>query len=237
MRVLLTGINSKKIADLVISLGVEIVTSNPEVVISYGGDGTLLTSEREYPGIPKLPIRDSQFCKKCPIHTDKVLLQALKENKLEFKEFKKLHTKIEGRDLFALNEFVIRNEQTIHAIRFFCFVNGVQQNGLLIGDGLVASTPFGSTGYFKSITNKSFNQGFALAFNNLTEKKDPIYLNENDAVSVKLTRGKAILTVDNNPEVFHISEDLPLNFKLSDQVAKIYELESLRCHNCQVKRG
>ena len=32
---------------------------NPEFVISYGGDGTLLKSEHKYPSIPKLFLRNS----------------------------------------------------------------------------------------------------------------------------------------------------------------------------------
>lgn len=236
MKVLLLGQHSRNIEDLVRSFRLEITDANPDVIISYGGDGTFLSSEREYPGIPKLPIRDSAFCKKCDHHGDETLLKALTEDSLELKEYTKLSTEIEGKTLLAMNDFVVSNEQTIHAIRFNSFVNETQQNGLLIGDGIVIATPFGSTGYFKSITDQSFTDGFAIAFNNLTEKKDPVYLNGNDIAGFKLTRGKAILTVDNNPEVFHIPEDLPVNFKISDQVAKVYMLETLRCNICQVQR-
>lgn len=236
MKVLLMGANTKDIANLAKSFGFELVTREPDVIISYGGDGTLLASEREYPGILKLPIRDSRFCNKCPAHTDKVLLQTLAENKLQVREFKKLHTRIEGLNLLALNDFMIRNKQAIHAIRFKIRVDKIQQGGLLIGDGVVITTPFGSTGYFKSITNNSFKQGFAVAFNNLTEKRGPIYLNENNVVEFELIRGQAGLTLDNNPKIFHIAENTTLNFKLSDQAARVYELESLRCTNCQVQR-
>lgn len=234
MKALLSGKNSRDIEKLL--QGFEIVTLNPDVVISYGGDGTLLYSERMYPGIPKLPIRDNLVCNKCDDHGDKTLLHALSEGELELKEYKKLQTEIEGKTLLAMNDFVVRNEQTIHAIRFNCFVNEARQNGLLIGDGIVVAAPFGSTGYFKSITDKFFTDGFAIAFNNLTEKKDPVYLKDSDIAGFKLTRGKAILTVDNNPEVFHIPENLPLSFKISDKVAKVYMLETLRCTNCQVQR-
>jgi len=65
MKLLLFGKNSEKIKSLVEKFGFEIVTQNPDIIISFGGDGTLLSAEREYPGIKKLPIRDSQFCHKC----------------------------------------------------------------------------------------------------------------------------------------------------------------------------
>lgn len=233
MKLLLTGKNADDLEPLVKSLGFEIVNSEPDVVISYGGDGTLLTSERLYPGIPKLPIRDSLVCKKCPVHGEKVLLQELLDGKLTLKEYKKLETTILYKTLTALNDFVIRNVLPIHAIRFL--VTGKEK--LLIGDGLVLSTPFGSTGYFKSIVGESFDNGWGLSFNNITEKEPPIFLKDEDTVTFKLIRGNATLSFDNNPDIFKIDEGSELKFKLSDKKAKIYELESLRCPNCHVTRG
>lgn len=230
MKVLLFGKNSQNIKGIVESLGFEEVFENPDAVISYGGDGTLLSSEREYPNIPKLPIRNSKFCNKCPNHEDKKVLEDLLQGKLILKEYKKLHTNLEGKDFYALNDFVIRNEQTIHAIRFKI------NNNFFIGDGIVVSTPFGSTAYFKSVTNEAFDKGFALAFNNTTKKTNPIYLSEEDNVKFELVRGKAILTFDNNPQTFNISEGKTLIFDLSEKVAKIYT-SSLRCPNCQIIRG
>ena len=243
MKVLLHGKNAKNIANLVENLGFKIVTSNPDVVVSYGGDGTLLSSEREYPGIPKLPIRNSQICNKCPEHEDKKILQDLLEGKLELKEYKKLNTNVYGKNLFALNDFVVRNEQTIHAIRFK--MHNFISPDLRIGDGIVVATPFGSTGYFRSITDETFADGFAIAFNNTTEKDGPIYIDQDEidkeddftSIEFELVRGKAILSFDNSPKTFHISEGTTLSFKLSDKTAKIYENTSLRCPNCQIMRG
>ncbi|MDP3974289.1 MAG: hypothetical protein Q8P92_05660 [Candidatus Daviesbacteria bacterium] len=231
MKILLFGNDAKDIEGLVKKLGFEIVSSNPDVIISYGGDGTLLSSEREYPGIPKLPIRNSQFCNKCAEHADEHLLSQFLEDKPQFREYKKLHTNIEGKDLYALNDFVVRNELPMHAIRF-----QIDDGQLLIGDGIVVATPFGSTGYFKSISQKTFDTGFGLAFNNLTEKKEPLFLQDKDLLTFKLVRGKATLSFDNSADIFTIDEGSELVFKLSDHLAKIYEPTSLRCPNCKVQR-
>lgn len=233
MKLLLHGKNAKNIEPLVKDLGFEIANSNPDIVISYGGDGTLLFAERTYPGIPKLPIRNSSVCKKCPDHEEKGLLQKLLEGKLDLKEYKKLETTFFYRTFTALNDFVIRNAQPMHAIRFQ--VTGI--NELLIGDGIVLSTPFGSTGYFKSITGETFERDWGLAFNNTTEKEPPIFLKDEDTVTFKLIRGNATLSFDNNPDIFKVDEGSQLQFTLSDKSAKIYELESLRCPNCKVTRG
>lgn len=234
MKALVTGKNSKNIASLVASSGFEIVTSSPDVVISYGGDGTLLSTERQYPGIPKLPIRNSQICVKCPKHEEGLLLKKLLEGKLKLKEYGKLETTILYQTLYALNDFVVRNINPIHAIRFY--ISPLDQK-LLIGDGIVISTPFGSTGYFKSITQKTFDKGFGAALNNTTEPFEPIFLKEGEVVTFKLARGTATLSFDNSPEIFNIDEGSELTFKLSGKTAKIYELESLRCPDCKVTRG
>lgn len=236
MRTVLFGENAKKIESLVKELGFEIVKESPEVVVSYGGDGTLLSSERQYPSISKLPIRDSQFCHKCPSHEDKALLTKLSNRKLQLRGYRKLHTNLYSKDLYALNDFVVRNEEATHAIRFKVLTDGIP-GPLFIGDGVVVATPFGSTGYFKSIAQQSFDLGFGLAFNNTTVRTHPIYFDENDTAGFKLVRGKGVLTFDNSPETFHLSEGTVLEFKLSQQVAKIYGYSSLRCTNCRVIRG
>lgn len=233
MKVLLTGKNSKDIVSLVKNLGFEIVTSGPDAVISYGGDGTLLFSERAYPGIPKLPIRNSLLCNKCPKHDEIILLKKLLTDKLNLKEYRKLEITILYQTFTALNDFVIRNTQPIHTIRFQTTVT----NKLLIGDGVVISTPFGSSGYFKSITGSTFKKGFGLCFNNTTEQLTPVFFKENGTITIKLIRGTATLSFDNNPDIFNIDEGSELTFKLSDQVARIYEPQSLRCPKCKVVRG
>lgn len=230
---LLTGKNSKDIEDLVKSFGFEITALNPDAVISYGGDGTLLSSERTYPGIPKLPIRNSLVCKKCPDHKEEVLLKNLAEGRLKIKQYSKLETTIFYQKLLALNDFVIRNATPIHTIRF----KTNQEEKLLIGDGIVLSTPFGSTGYFKSITGKTFKSGFGIAFNNTTEKTAPSFFKDNDKVTFKLIRGTATLSFDNNPDLLKVDEGSQITFKLSEEKAKIFELESLRCPKCIVTRG
>lgn len=233
MRVYLYGKSTSNNRDLVDKLGFTIVNTNPDLIISYGGDGTLLSSEREFPGIPKLPIRNSQFCKKCINHQDEEVLKKLLEGKLQLKEYKKIETEILYKPFFALNDFVIRNTEPIHTIRFKIDLGGP----LYIGDGIVVSTPFGSTGYFKTVTQQTFDKGFGLAFNNTTEKLKPLYFNENEETRFKLVRGKATLSFDNSPDILTIDEGSELKFKLSDQTAKIYESTSLRCPNCQVIRG
>ena len=234
MKILLFGKNSKNTEVLVKTFGFEVVNKNPNIIISYGGDGTLLSSERVHPSIPKLPMRNSQICRKCADHAEETILKKLLAGKLKLKEYRKLETIILYKSFFALNDFVIRNSNPTHTIRFR---TSETKNKLLIGDGIVIATPFGSTGYFKSITHQTFEKGFGLAFNNTTEKIPHVFLKEEESMKFTLVRGKATLSFDNSPEIFTIDEGSELVFKLSNQVAKMYEPDSLRCPNCEVIRG
>ena len=229
MKVLLVGKDAKNIVSLVKQLEFKIVDKNPEVIISHGGDGTLLSSERRYPGIPKLPIRNSAVCKKCSDHKEEVLLKALLQNKLKLREYSKLETIIENQTIHALNDFVIRNKEPMHSIRFRVLEK------FFIGDGIVVSTPFGSTGYFKSITRLSFDKGFGLAFNNPTDPIKPIIFDGNDQFKFKLIRGLADLTFDNGHSTAPVSEAEEVSFRISSKKAQIYELASLRCTDCKRK--
>lgn len=232
MKVAIVGRDAKNIAGLVKKVGFETVDQNPDVVISFGGDGTLLSAERQFPNVPKLPIRNSAICNKCTNHADETVLEKLKEGKLQLKEYKKLETEILYKKFYALNDFVIRNSDPTHTIRFKASVT----SQLLIGDGIVISTPFGSSGYFKSITHQTFEKGIGVAFNNTTEKMDPVYLKDEKPITFKLIRGKAVLAFDNSADIFTIDEGSELTSKLSDQVARIYEDTSLRCPDCKIIR-
>lgn len=237
MKLLLSGKNAQNLEELTKKLGFELVTKSPDIVISYGGDGTLLSAERQYPGIPKLPIRDSKVCKKCSNHTEEILLTSLANGKLELKEYDKMETEFEGIKFLALNDIVVRNTSAFHAIRLRIKINQkLIQEQLIIGDGIVASTPFGSTGYFQSITRKSFDKNFQIAFNNTIDEFKPIEFTLQDQIRIQIVRGPAQLTSDNNPKILELSDLNEISIFASEQKALIYSAESLRCPDCIVKR-
>ncbi len=223
MRVALFGKKSEEIKSLVKSLGFE-------VVITYGGDGTLLSAESTFPSVPKLALRDNSICIKCANHKDENVLKKLKENKLKLTEINKLEASYKGKKILAINDFVIRNSLQMHAIRFK--VNA--SNKLIIGDGIVVATSFGSSGYFKSITRKTFTKGFGLAFNNTTGPIKPIYFSQG-TIKITIVRGPATLTFDNSPDTLELTGGSKITFKPSDQKLRIYD-SSLKCQNCKIKR-
>jgi len=59
MKLLIFGSEKEKIPQLVKKFGFKLVIKSPDVVVSYGGDGTLMKSEYQFPGVPKLILRAS----------------------------------------------------------------------------------------------------------------------------------------------------------------------------------
>lgn len=236
MKVSLFGKNSESIRHLLPVYDLEKVDDKPDVIISYGGDGTLLSAERKFPGIPKLPIRDSKVCKKCPPHATEELLKTLSLGKLNFKYFPKLEAKIGSEDIIAINDIVIRNTTPMHALRFGVYKSG-QQIGpkVIIGDGIVATTPFGSSGYYQSITRQTLESGFAVAFNNTTQHLEPVKFTPIQDFNVVIIRGPGSLSSDNNPKIYPLKESDEVKIFASIHKAQIF-IDTLRCHECVILR-
>lgn len=237
MKIQLYGKNARDIKESAQKMGFEIVEEDPDVILSYGGDGTLLAAERQYPNIPKLPIRDSKVCKKCAEHETDHLLKLLINHQIESTTQPKLETNFDGNTLIALNDIVIRNRSAYHAIRFNILKNNQKINdNLIIGDGIVASTPFGSTGYYQSITKTTFKENFRIVFNNTVTTIPPLEFISGDEIILDLVRGPGEMTADNNPETIELVEGNHVVIKVSSQTAKIFSPQTLRCNNCEIRR-
>ena len=236
-KVSLFGKNSDSIRHLIPQFGFEIAEDKPEVIISYGGDGTLLSAERKFPGIPKLPIRDSKVCKKCPIHTTEHLLEKLSLGTLKLEEYPKLKAKFESEVIEALNDLVIRNSTPMHALRFRVSKNKrLVTPEVIIGDGVVFTTVFGSSGYYQSITRQTINKDFAMAFSNTTFPVESVKFSKADEIIVEIIRGPGSLSSDNSPKFQTLKESDEVIIKSSVHSAKIYVEKTLRCPNCIILR-
>lgn len=204
----------KEIEGLVKSFELEIVKQNPEVVISFGGDGTLLGAERDYPEIPKIILKNSQICHLCTVLPNEKILELLSKNKLKIKEFIKLEAVVGNKKITALNDIIIAHKFPNLAIRFEIFQKKY------IGDGLVFSTPFGSTGYFYSITKKTFKNGFGIAFNNIHNGNEKIKL-FSEKTTVLITRGPAVLASDNDQNLINLEENQEIIIRRAPQPARL----------------
>lgn len=184
--------------------GFRLDRKNPDVIITYGGDGTLLRAEQKYPGIPKLPIRLHPIKTNYSFYLPKDLpkiLKALKKGQYKLREIEKVECVFKGKKLLALNEIQIHNQKPYRALRFSLEVDGKKYEKL-IGDGILVSTPHGSTGYFSVIGGKPFSKGLMLGFNNVIGKRNPIRVR--NYVLVEILRERAWIIGDNNPKMLRM---------------------------------
>ncbi len=210
------------LADLLPRFGLTEVKKGPDVVISYGGDGTFLLSEVKFPGIPKVMLRDSTICKKCVNLSAEEALKRLSERKFFENELIKIEAAYGDKKYLVVNDIIISHSVPTAAIRYKIYLNNIPyiDGKEIIGDGIVAATPFGSGAYYRSITDGVFSVGIGLAFNNSTEQVDHIVIKETDEIRFELTRGHAILAVPGH-ELEKIAEGASVTIRISKQKGKI----------------
>lgn len=165
------------------------LAGNADIIVCYGGDGTLLYGERLFPGTPKVMIRNSQVCHSCSTQGRDTILQLLLRGAYSTQEHMKLTVEAKGQTLTALNDVIIGHAAVNGTLRATVAVNGQQYGDEFFGDGVVISTPIGSTGYYQSITRSNFHNGIGLAFNNTVNVVSHLVVEDSSEIVVEITRG------------------------------------------------
>lgn len=126
---------------------IEIVSQNPDYIIAFGGDGTILKALKD-----ALKYR----CSIIPINFGKIgymagiekhefeeTIELLKKEKLSFYNHKLLEVDLDNSKHLCLNDIVFKSEKLTEIKLFHENTNITKYRG----DGLVISTPTGSTAY------------------------------------------------------------------------------------------
>lgn len=212
----------KKILDLI-----EKYKEKIDLVICMGGDGTLLGAEEKYPGIPKIALRISDICSKCTKNKiEDKLFDEILTGKLKPKKYTKLELKFGGQKFTALNEFNIKSPDPRSAIRFNYMIKPdvkFSEISDVLADGLVISSAFGSSGYFKSISRVIFSEGMGIAVNNAFESHNSKIISEDSEIVVSISRGPAVLYCDNQKKFVRLRTGDKVKIVKSPQVALIFD--------------
>lgn len=188
-----------------------------DVIVCYGGDGTLLAAELKWPNVPKVPIRNSRRGIRCIPYPPEEVIEKLASDALIRTDHLKLECRVRYRhhektskNLLAINEFTIHMGRVNTAVRFKIWFDdksfGDSSDSEIIGDGFMVSTPFGSTAYFNEITRGTFWSGIGVAFMYAREKTNHVVLPEDVEIRAEITRGPAILAYDNSSEYIELVE-------------------------------
>jgi NAD+ kinase len=235
-RLLVAGEESRAVAAQARALGFTVVGSEPELVLCHGGDGTLLRAERDWPSVPKVPARVGARAQLCPDHGLHAILQRLRDGTLADEALGKLELVVAGARFLAMNDIVMRNESPATAVRFSLQADGLH-TAEITGDGIVFATPFGSTGYYRSITRSVVESGLGIAYNNSTEPYAPLLLSGEQPVDVSVLRGPAVLVHDNDVRAIPLREGHRFTVRGTAEQAHVLGLDALRCQVCRKLDG
>ncbi len=235
-RICLFGGEADKLVPLIAARkNLVLVKKDPDVVVCYGGDGTLLEAELRWPGIPKVPILNSRRGHRCIPKPPREVIAALAQDGLVQTRYTKLECAVFSSKrrhepdflLTCLNEINVHMERINSAVRFRLWLNDIPfENGVeVISDGFVACTAFGSNAYFKAITKGIFTQGIGLAFKATTHPVNHLIVPEEDEVRFQITRGPATLAFDNSPEYLSLNCGDTLTVRRHEQSAEILTCE------------
>jgi NAD+ kinase len=224
MKLLIYGYKTEEINKIAKKAGFQIVSKNPDIVASYGGDGTFMKAENEFPGIPKFALKKSKICKKCHDIPTEETLKKVFAGEYSIEEEIKIESISKGKRIIGLNEIIIHNADPRQAIRYEVFVNDKKIDDEIIGDGVVVSTPYGSTGYYRSITDGVFEVGIGLAFNNSTEQSNHMVLKEDSELKIRIIRGPAMAYADNDIKEIPLDDGDEIVINKSKEKARIIKL-------------
>ena len=220
--VLISGYHDDEIRIMLEHAGFSVVDANPDIVVSYGGDGTLMRAEAAWPGVPKLILKGSSICKLCNAFPNEEVLRRVAAGEYHIRDVWKLEAVAGAVTMIGLNDIVIHNEDPRRAIRYRLAIAGQGDAGHeIIGDGIVVATPFGSTGYYRSITHSFFELGLGLAFNNSTERFDHMVLRDDAVITATILRGPALVYADNHVGGMALREGDSVTIRRSEAAAHI----------------
>ena len=130
-----------------------IVPEETECCIVLGGDGTMLQAARSiaYLDIPMIGVNLGTLGYLAEVEKNSVdeALELLLAGKYEIEDRMMLYGSVNGENDYALNDIVITKFSSIGAINFDIFVNDLFLCNYH-ADGIIISTPTGSTGYSMS---------------------------------------------------------------------------------------
>jgi len=209
-------------------------------IITIGGDGTILYAARTCPEPTILPVRAGESeGNRSVLESDELLatLEGIERGDVtvETYTYDRISAYQDGEQLrggfTALNEISLHHRSPVLGAVFAVRIHDqdtTEEFEHVIGDGLLVATPFGSTGYYRSITGGTFSHGLGVAFNNVHKPQSvPVYqVCSTDAVIelelLKTTRSSgAVLTRDDDREMYELPARTPIEIRTTDQRVEI----------------
>ena len=217
---------------------------HPHFAIAYGGDGTVLNVIKDNPNKTIIPIRNYGLCEKHKqmynmLLSDDVNMQHRIIKNIDHTTCNYLKWTFANNSQKGISEIVVKNCDPTSAIRFNLSVNGSYIVKNAIADGLIASTTYGSTGYFKSISRCSFNcAGIGLAFIAPMQNLSTGIYSIESQIDIEFVRNASIIiTADKSTEQLDVSANDVIHIsQMTDNAAELIGLKDFHCNQCRMLR-
>ena len=215
----------------------EELIATSDIVISLGGDGTMLETLAyvKKSGIPVLGVNTGRLGFLASVYKEDFAkaLQLLTKEKytLDKRELIELQNKFEEFNTinYALNEFTIHKKESSAMINIDTFVDGIFLNSYF-ADGLIISTPTGSTAYSLSCGGPIMvpdSENFIItpiAPHNLNVR--PIVISNNKTLSFKVSGRSESFNVSLDSRTISLDNKSELIIKKSDFKFNLINLEA-----------
>ena len=233
--------------DLLTSLSHEEFTSKADLIIVFGGDGTLLASARRYLkfNIPILGINMGTvgFLTDIKIEDFESVIKDIIDGNCKIEERNLVSATFNNTTVYGLNEIVIHSGAYTQLMRYRLSVNEkvvYEQRS----DGLIIATPTGSTAYALSaggpIIHPELDVWTILPMLPQSISSRPFVISSNEQVKVNLLRGpleSAKICADGQEDISApYLEDIKIS-KMKDKLRLVHPLDNDFFEACREKLG
>ena len=233
--------------DLLTSLSHEEFSSKVDLIIVFGGDGTLLGSARRYLkfNIPILGINMGTvgFLTDIKIEDFKSVIKDIIDGNCKIEERNLVSATFNNTTVYGLNEIVIHSGAYTQLMRYRLSVNEkvvYEQRS----DGLIIATPTGSTAYALSaggpIIHPELDVWTILPMLPQSISSRPFVISSNEQVKVNLLRGpleSAKICADGQEDISApYLEDIKIS-KMKDKLRLVHPLDNDFFEACREKLG
>ena len=233
--------------DSLTSLSHEEFTSKADLIIVFGGDGTLLGSARRYLkfNIPILGINMGTvgFLTDIKIEDFEIVIKDIIDGNCKIEERNLVSATFNNTTVYGLNEIVIHSGAYTQLMRYRLSVNEkvvYEQRS----DGLIIATPTGSTAYALSaggpIIHPELDVWTILPMLPQSISSRPFVISSNEEVKVNLLRGpleSAKICADGQEDISTpYLEDIKIS-KMKDKLRLVHPLDNDFFEACREKLG
>ena len=211
---------------------VEKLSNEYDFVISIGGDGTILRSANEIGelSIPIIGLNKGRlgFLANSPIEIIDSIIEKITNSNYRISERTIIQVEFDGKTKNALNEISISRKNTTSLITIDTKLNNQYLNTYW-ADGLIISTPTGSTGYSLScggpiIMPDSKNLVLTpIAPHNLNAR--PLVISDNKQIEISINGRENEYFVSADSQIFSVNIDSKINISKAPYFLKMVEFE------------